>query len=137
MSRTSEATPSAGRDGDSHAAGSSSSEAPGIRAPVVAATPLDPALVDLIAAKVAAQLRGSAAENVPGAMAGEQPVRGPAPSAVSARGDSPERPDHREAGGKEGCSGSGVVGERSETRVPVVGHGHIDTVSVINLYVHI
>ncbi len=48
MSRTSEATPSAGRDGDSHAAGSSSSEAPGIRAPVVASTPLDPALVDLI-----------------------------------------------------------------------------------------
>ncbi len=85
--------------------------------------------MDLIAAKVAAQLRGSAAENVPGAMAGEQPVRGPAPSAVSARGDSPERPYHREAGGKEGCSGSGVVGEPSETRVPVVGHGHIDTVS--------
>ena len=111
MSRLSEATPSAGRDGDSHAAGSSSSEAPRSQAPVVAAMPLDPALVDLIAAKVAAQLRGSAAGNVPGATAGERSVRGPVPSADSARGDSPERPNHREAGGKEEFSGSGVVGE--------------------------
>ncbi len=55
----SEAAPTAGGDVDNHAAGSLLSEAPRSRAPAVAAMPLDPALVDLIAARMAAQLRGS------------------------------------------------------------------------------
>ncbi len=95
----SEAAPTAGGDVDNHAAGSSSSSSPRSRAPVVAAMPLDPALVDLIAARVAAQLRGSA-ESVPGATDGEQPGRRPAPSEDTDRGDSSERRNW-EAGGKE------------------------------------
>ncbi len=66
----------------------------------MAARPLDPALVDLIAAKVAAQLKGSA-ESVGGDAEGERPGRGSAPSGDTSRGDYPlERPNW-ESGGKE------------------------------------
>ncbi len=83
-------------DRDSHAAGSLSSEAPRSRAPVVAAMPLDPALVDLIAAKVAAQLKGSA-ESVRGDSEGERSSIAP----DTGGGDSPSEPPNRESGGKE------------------------------------
>ena len=82
------------------AVGSSSSEAPRSRSPVVAAVPLDPALVDLIAALVAAQLKGPA-EIVWGATEGERPGRGLAPSEDIGRGDSPSERPNRESGGKE------------------------------------
>ena len=109
----SEAAPTTGGDIDNHAAGSSSSEAPRSRAPVVAAMPLDPALVDLIAARVAAQLRGSAA-SVPGATDGERPGRRPAPSEDTDRRDSSKR-RNREAGGKEECSKRVVVEQRGHS----------------------
>ncbi len=113
----SEAAPTTGGDIDNHAAGSSSSEAPRSRAPVVAAMPLDPALVDLIAARVTAQLRGSlrrSADSVPGATDGERPGRRPAPSEDTDRGDSSER-RNREAGGKEECSKRVVVEQRGHS----------------------
>ncbi len=111
--RGSEAALTAGGDVDNHAAGSSSSEAPRSRAPVVAAMPLDSALVDLIAARVAAQLRESA-DSVPGATDGERPGRRPAPSEDTDRGDSSER-RNREAGGKEECSKRVLVEQRGHS----------------------
>ena len=82
------------------------SDAPSNPAPVVTAMPLDPALVDLIAARVAAQLEGRSREGS-GAAGGS--IRTPSGSGA--------------AGGSRSPSGSGAL--RSEE--PPMGRGDLES----------